>query len=274
MRYGALASKLASLFLLGLAVWLIWWAMAPITEKEASREAPQLELLSQHPARNRQEQALVDKISTWNLFGPASVADAHNVADVPLATKSYGLLGVISNVASQSGWAILQADAGYDVVASTEKITDGVVLKSVHENYAIIEDRGALKKVPLPPFEEMEIQTVGSELSEPSDTSLGSPDDDSNKSEASKVRERMIAGMNLKPIEKGAAKGYVVAKNNKELEEKFGLKEGDKILSASGFPLGTEADDLMAVEAFKASGSASILIEKADGTQMTIAYPP
>lgn len=274
MRYGALASKLVSLFLLGLAVWLIWWAMAPITEKEASREAPQLELLSQHPARNRPEQAQVDKISTWDLFGPASVSDAHNVADVPLATKSYGLLGVISNVASQSGWAILQADAGYDVVASTEKITDGVVLKSVHENYAIIEDRGALKKVPLPPFEEMEIQTVGSELSQPSDASLGSPDEDSNKSEASKVRERMIAGMNLKPIEKGAAKGYVVAKNNKELEEKFGLKEGDKILSASGFPLGTEADDLMAVEAFKASGSASILIEKADGTQMTIAYPP
>tara|TARA_R100000501_G_C2628558_1_gene122864 strand:- start:1785 stop:2624 length:840 start_codon:yes stop_codon:yes gene_type:complete len=275
MAYGVFASKVVSLFLLGLAVGLVLWAFSPLKNATdaSSTKMQASEFAEQDRKESREVNNEMSNISTWNIFGPMEISESHDIEDTPLATENYGLMGVVSNSASGSGWAILQKNSNYEVVASSKKIATGVVLKSVHENYAIVDDQGSLRKVQLPPFENMNLKTV---KYQPADTSSASPPrpDDKDISEAGKVRARMIAAMNLKPIEEGTAKGYIIEKHNKELEDKFGLDEGDKILSASGYPLGTKADDLMAVEAFRASGSASILIEKSDGTQITIAYPP
>lgn len=89
--------------------------------------------------------------------------------------------------------------------------------------------------------------------------------------EISSNRELVLKTSGLEPVSKTNAEGYRVGKGSEEIQEKYGLKEGDVIVSANGYPLGTEIKDLLAYKSFKDAGTVNIVIVR-ESEEITLSY--
>lgn len=78
-------------------------------------------------------------------------------------------------------------------------------------------------------------------------------------------REKAISYFALEPVSSGKAQGYKVTKGSNVLKSKFGLKPGDVIYSANGYPLGTESSDVLAKKSFNDLGKVDFLIKREEG---------
>jgi general secretion pathway protein C len=84
-------------------------------------------------------------------------------------------------------------------------------------------------------------------------------------------RNMIIQQLGLAP---SGSEGYLIgATAPRELLQQVGLRPGDVIVSVNGFTLGDEGNDVAALQEFRNSGAASIVVQRG-AQRFTVNYPP
>ncbi|MFN3714896.1 MAG: type II secretion system protein N [Alcanivoracaceae bacterium] len=84
-------------------------------------------------------------------------------------------------------------------------------------------------------------------------------------------RSMIIQQLGLAP---SGSEGYLIgATAPREMLQQVGLRPGDVIVSVNGFTLGDEGNDVAALQEFRNSGAASIVVQRG-AQRFTVNYPP
>lgn len=224
-----------------------------------------------------------DQVASWQLFGPLEQQQVQQ-QEAPETRLRLELLGVFQNSNADIASAII-AEQGKDgeLYRPGEKVPGNATLAEVYTDHVILVRMGQREALRI---KELmlggDVQQVGGRAtSEPSaqtfrrqELSPAQQDEDpSNAADAdlSQQRSMIITRMGLAPAESG---GYAVGANAPDqLLNVVGLRAGDILLSVNGYELGNEEADMAALQDFRSSGAASIVVQRGE-QRFTVNYPP
>ena len=210
-----------------------------------------------------------DQIRSWELFGPASITHTPTT-QIRKSKLSFKVTGIIDDYGTNTGWAILANGENPEKLYTVgAKIAEGVKIEKIRPNLVVINNAGALESLHLSDFDTDSLRMR--RVSQDSKKNAAKEAQDSI-SENATTRERMLKYFSLTPVEPGADMGYLVSEESTNLIKDYDLKPGDVILSANGYPLGTESGDLAALQVYKNLGKADIIIRRG-GESLTRSYP-
>lgn len=265
----AVVLVVALAWLLAETVWLLMYGPnQPIPESDRTRLQ-----VSGSSQGNTLSQSQVD---SWQLFGEyQAVASAKNdtPTDAPETRLRLELLGVFQNPVPELSSAII-AEKGKEgeVYHIGDSIPGNASLEEVYPDRVILRRAGRLEalrwsETALGGVNEVAPPNV-SRASELPAAQEGGPDD------MAKQRRTIISQLALRPVAQGSDQGYKLGKRApKQLLSQVGLQADDVILSVNGHGLGTEEGDLAALESYKQTQQASIVVQRGD-QQFTVNYPP
>lgn len=216
------------------------------------------------------EPATASRIQKWRLFGAyqaASDASAATANTAPETKLDLTLLGVFRGATAKQGWAIIQAGENQAGLYRTgDMIDDGITLAALEPDHALLRRAGRLETLPLLAWDAIPgIVAATTEIP---------PDNEDEPLDADKLlsnREQSMARLGIAPVSRGSASGYRVVDEKGQLVEKFHFQVGDTIVSANGYPLGTEEDDLLARRSAIGSGVANIIVTRG-GKEFLLEY--
>ncbi|WP_370519433.1 type II secretion system protein N [Alcanivorax sp. DP30] len=257
-------------WLLAETVWLLMYGPnQPIPESERTRlqvsGGSQSSSLSQH------------QVDSWQLFGEyQAVASAKDDAptDAPETRLRLELLGVFQSPVPELSTAII-AEKGKEgaLFHVGDSIPGNASLEEVYPDRVILRRAGRLETLR---WSETALGGV-SEVAQPAPSRArdqvvqqqeGGPDD------MERQRRTIISQLALRPVAQGSNQGYKLGKRApKQLLSQVGLEADDVILSVNGHGLGTEEGDIAALESYKQTQQASIVVQRGD-QQFTVNYPP
>ncbi|WP_290522925.1 type II secretion system protein N [Alcanivorax sp.] len=265
----AVVLVVALAWLLAETVWLLMYGPnQPIPESDRTRlqvsGARQSDSLSQN------------QVDGWQLFGEYQAVAApkdDTPTDAPETRLRLELLGVFQSPVPELSSAII-AEKGKEgeLYHIGDSIPGNASLEEVYPDRVILRRAGRLEALR---WSDTALGGV-SEVSPPARSRQspspvvqeGGPDD------MARQRKTIISQLALTPVSQGSNQGYKLGKRApKQLISQVGLKTDDVILSVNGHGLGTEDGDIAALESFKQTQQATIVVQRGD-QQFTVNYPP
>lgn len=256
-------------WLLAETVWLLMHGPnQPIPESDRTRlqvsGASQGESLSQ------------SQVDNWQLFGEYQAVATRKddtPTDAPETRLRLELLGVFQNPVPELSSAII-AEKGKEgeLYRIGDSIPGNASLEEVYPDRVILRRAGRLEalrwsETSLGGVSEVQ-QPAPSRARDPVVQQEGGPDD------MARQRKTIISQLALRPVAKGGNQGYKLGKRApKQLLSQVGLQVDDVILSVNGHGLGTEEGDIAALESYKQTQQASIVVQRG-AQQFTVNYPP
>lgn len=149
-----------------------------------------------------------------------------------------------------------------------QAVIDEYYIKDIHSDHVVISGREGDFKVYLVPLS-------GEDADEPSVVTAGVSGGDI-LSDTKDIRERMriLATYDIYPVSEGSAAGYVIGERfSPQMLEVTGAKPGDIIVSVNGYNVGAQEGDDLALQSFRTTMKASVLIRRSDGTSFYFNYP-
>lgn len=211
------------------------------------------------------------EVASWNLFGTPTRSATGSYVPKTKTDLPIELLGTFLDQHSKMRWAILKEknkeELSYEL---GQRIKENITITEINPHSIVINNNGTLERVSLREFSTE--NSKKSQVSIKSDEKANDAKDDRHVTELS-TRENLLRTYRLKPVNEGSASGYIVLEKAEKIQEKFGLKPGDVILSANGYPLGEESSDMMALKAYQDLKSAEIVVKRKDQL-VTVSYPP
>lgn len=273
-----------------LALWLAWWIADTFwllvggpTAPATTENMPVISIDSSARATS----VNLDRIRAWEVFGqPGERENVVSVEAAPDTRLRLELLGLFQHPQSAQAGAII-AEQGKEGElfrvgdslpgnAKLEEIlADRVILLRAGQREALRlkePELGGVASAPEPAqsrprLDRRNLQSRPAAQIAPQDqaVAMGLPE------EASAQRQMIIQQMGLVP---GDAEGYQVgASAPREILQQIGLRPGDVIVSVNGHILGDESSDLAALEEFRNTGAASIVVQRG-AQRFTVNYPP
>ena len=261
--------------LLADSVWLFWQGPKPV----GPGDLPVL----RGSAQNSSEPVLSEaQVRRWELFGSVTVQTRQDPKDAPETRLRLELLGVFQHPDPAVASAII-AEQGRDASlfhpgdslpgnATLEEVyADQVILNRMGQREALKLKQASLSGVDVQVRERpvrMPPPDVGSDYGEDDGAGYtGGPDPGQLAGQRQQIIDRLGLSAN-------GGGGYVISEAAPaEVLSMIGLRAGDVILSVNGNTLGTEEADLAALEDFRNTGFASIVVERGD-QRFTVNYPP
>jgi len=287
-RHLVRAERPAQLFAaLLLAVWLAWWladsvwlfVSGPVV---ASAEPP---LPVIEVSRGGQSSSVsADRIHSWEVFGkPGETADVVAVESAPDTRLRLELLGLFQHPDSaQAGAIIAEQGKEGELFRVGSRVPGNATLEEILADRVILLRAGQrealrLKEPELGGVEQTAAISRPSRLdrgaalpgrpqqAEPMQQSLGGNED------LSAQRTMIIQQMGLAPAD---GEGYEIGANAPAaVLQQVGMRPGDVIVSVNGHTLGDEGSDIAALQEFRNSGAASIVVQRG-AQRFTVNYPP
>ena len=211
------------------------------------------------------------EILSWGLFGPASPPSQETKETIKKSSLKFKVNGIILDSKDRTGWTILSKDGSEEKLYTVgDKITSEIEIARIDPNMVVINNAGTFESLHLADFEGS--LSIKRSLKEKSELSNKQNDKKDKIDPNASKRERLLKYFSLSPVEPGADLGYRVSEESKKLINDYDLKPGDIILSANGYPLGTESADMAALQVFNNIGKAEITISR-NGSNISRSYP-
>ena len=260
---------------LALVIWLAWltaetfWLFFSGPSKTVSLDRSMVRLESSS-GPSRSSAAGVEQVQNWELFGPLQ-AEQQQVSEAPETRLRLELLGVFENTDPKMASAII-AEQGKDsdVYQAGDKVPGNATLEEVYADRVILLRMGQREALKL---KDMNLGSGVVETSsragqdEPQQEQATSGD----VAELSQQRDMIIARLSLQPASSG---GYVIGPGAPDqILQVVGLRAGDVLITVNGFDLGSEEADIAALQQFRDTGAASIVVQRG-AQRFTVNYPP
>ena len=252
--------------LLADSVWLFWQGPAPVGPGDLP--------VIRTPAQGSDGPALSEaQVRRWELFGSVAVQTRQDPRDAPETRLRLELLGVFQHPDPAVASAII-AEQGRDasLYHPGDSVPGNATLEEVYADQVILNRMGQREALKLKQSSlsgvDVQVREPPSRVAPPEPGQFqGGPD----PGQMAAQRQQIIDRLGLAPNGGG---GYVISESApEEVLSMIGLRAGDVILSVNGNTLGTEEADLAALEDFRNTGFASIVVERGD-QRFTVNYPP
>jgi len=263
----AVALVIALAWVLAETVWLLLYGpndSIPATEKT------RLEMAASSSTTSLSQ----TQVDGWQLFGEyqAEPREASNKpTDAPDTRLRLELLGVFQTPDPEKATAII-AEKGKDaeLYHIGDSIPGNASLEEVYADRVILRRAGRLETLR---WSENALGGV-SEVSRQEQSRPAPTPVEGDTADMLQQRQTIIKQLSLSPVSDGSNQGYTLGKRApKQMLAQVGLEPGDVILSVNGHGLGTEESDVAALESFKQTQQASIVVQRGD-QQFTVNYPP
>lgn len=258
-------------WLLADSVWLFWQGPTPVGHGDlpvirSAQQSSSAPVLSEAQARR------------WELFGSVEVEPARqDPRDAPETRLRLELLGVFQHPDPAVASAII-AEQGRDarLVRPGDSLPGNATLEEVYADQVILNRMGQREALRL---QSSDVSGIDVRQRQSSPARPAAQPDRSGRqraqggdgSDLAGQRQQIISRMGLTPHDQG---GYLISESAPpEMLSMIGLRPGDVILSVNGNTLGSEQADLAALENFRNTGFASIVVERGD-QRFTVNYPP
>jgi general secretion pathway protein C len=217
-----------------------------------------------------------EHIRSWELFGPLAVAQ-ERVAEAPETRLRLELLGVFENVEAGLGSAII-AEQGKDgdLYHPGDKVPGNATLEEIYADRVILLRMGQREALRI---KEVELSGEVAQVSAPSSRRTvgdsqgraSSPSDEGDDGDLVEQRNMIISRLGLTSADSG---GYVIGSNAPaQVLQVIGLRSGDVLVSVNGHDVGNEEADIAALQEFRSTGAASIVVQRG-AQRFTVNYPP
>ena len=275
--------RIRSALLLVLLVWLAWmlastfwlFVSGPTDPVALDRNMVVLQASTDSADSATSMQRSEEHVRSWELFGPLAVEQAR-VAEAPETRLRLELLGVFENVEAGLGSAIIseQGKDG-DLYHPGDKVPGNATLEEIYGDRVILLRMGQREALRM---KEIELSGEVAQVSESSSlrTSSESQDRLSNQSEDGgedlvEQRNMIISRLGLTPSDSG---GYAIGSSAPaQVLQVVGLRSGDVLVSVNGHDVGNEEADIAALQEFRNTGAASIVVQRG-AQRFTVNYPP
>lgn len=275
--------RIRSALMLVLLVWLAWmlastfwlFVSGPIDPVALDRNMVVLQASTDSADSATSMQRSEEHVRSWELFGPLAVEQAR-VAEAPETRLRLELLGVFENVEAGLGSAIIseQGKDG-DLYHPGDKVPGNATLEEIYGDRVILLRMGQREALRM---KEIELSGEVAQVSESSSlrTSSESQDRLSNQSEDGgedlvEQRNMIISRLGLTPSDSG---GYAIGSSAPaQVLQVVGLRSGDVLVSVNGHDVGNEEADIAALQEFRNTGAASIVVQRG-AQRFTVNYPP
>tara|TARA_R110002073_G_scaffold336542_1_gene534948 strand:- start:58453 stop:59325 length:873 start_codon:yes stop_codon:yes gene_type:complete len=275
--------RIRSALMLVLLVWLAWmlastfwlFVSGPTDPVALDRNMVVLQASTDSADSATSMQRSEEHVRSWELFGPLAVEQAR-VAEAPETRLRLELLGVFENVEAGLGSAIIseQGKDG-DLYHPGDKVPGNATLEEIYGDRVILLRMGQREALRM---KEIELSGEVAQVSESSSlrTSSESQDRLSNQSEDGgedlvEQRNMIISRLGLTPSDSG---GYAIGSSAPaQVLQVVGLRSGDVLVSVNGHDVGNEEADIAALQEFRNTGAASIVVQRG-AQRFTVNYPP
>jgi general secretion pathway protein C len=273
-----------------LAIWLAWWIADTFWLLSSGPSAPaaseNMPVISVEKSARVSSVAL-DRIRAWEVFGqPGERESVVSVEAAPDTRLRLELLGLFQHPQStQAGAIIAEQGKEGELFRVGDRLPGNATLEEILADRVILLRAGQREALRLkepelggvastpepvqtrPRLDRRNMLSRPAAPIEPQDqaAALGLPED------ASAQRQMIIQQMGLVPSD---GEGYQIgAAAPREILQQIGLRPGDVIVSVNGHILGQEGSDLAALEEFRNTGAASIVVQRG-AQRFTVNYPP
>lgn len=265
----ALLLVVALAYLIARTVWLVGYGPDDLIPRSGLRQV-------QGAASQQADTGLSQhQVNDWRLFGvyqatPSRQSDEVNAPETRLQLE---LLGLFQSRDSRRSSAII-AQQGQDahLYHIGDDIPGNAKLENIYADRVILRRQGRLETLRLSELGSLEgvRQVARSTPPRPQPQPSSPPPAVS----LAKQRDVLIRQLGLKPVTQGASEGYAIGPQAPaNLIGQVGLEQGDVIVSVNGYPLGTRAADMAALQSYQDTQTAVIVVQRGD-QQFTVNYPP
>ncbi|MBG14566.1 MAG: hypothetical protein CL553_15910 [Alcanivorax sp.] len=197
----------------------------------------------------------------WHLFGRYEGATDQGVnANISSARETeleLALLGIFYQAQNKAQrWVIIaQPDEPNILYGPGDTLPGGAILEAIHPDHAVLRHDGVSQRLSL-----VDLEAVGGidvEVDQNDETEEGNH-------KLLTQRAKILDELNLEPVSDRAPEGYRVVEAPPNDKNPFALHEGDIILSANGYPLGTKDDDILAKQVAESLGRAQVVVLRDD----------
>lgn len=270
-----------------LLAWLAWWLADSFWLFSSGPSAPlpqrDLPLLSVAGDDNRQRLGL-EQIRRWQVFGEAGARPAQQTAEAPDTRLQLELVGLFQSDAEQAGAIIAEKGRDGELYRVGARIPGNATLEEIHADRVILLRAGQREALRLkepeisgvsapsavlkarPPAGLLRRREEQAQQQAPTDMAEIIGDDD-----LAAQRDMIVQQLGMTPSEGG---GYQVGAGAPQaVMRQIGMRPGDVVVSVNGITLGDESSDMAALESFRSSGAASIVVQRG-AQRFTVNYPP
>lgn len=275
--------RIRSALMLALLVWLAWvlantfWLFLSGPAEPVVLDSSMVILrASAEPDSATSMQRSDEHIRSWELFGPLA-AEQERVAEAPETRLRLELLGVFENVEAGLGSAII-AEQGKDgdLYHPGDKVPGNATLEEIYADRVILLRMGQrealrIKEVELSGEVEQVSASSSRRTASDSQSRSSSPPDGGDDGDLVEQRNMIISRLGLTPSDSG---GYAIGSNAPaQVLQVIGLRSGDVLVSVNGHDVGNEEADMAALQEFRSTGTASIVVQRG-AQRFTVNYPP
>lgn len=275
--------RIRSALMLVLLVWLAWmlastfwlFVSGPADPVALDRNMVVLQASTDSADSATSMQRSEEHVRSWELFGPLAVEQAR-VAEAPETRLRLELLGVFENVEAGLGSAIIseQGKDG-DLYHPGDKVPGNATLEEIYGDRVILLRMGQREALRMKEIElsgEVAQVSESSALRTPSESqSRLSSQSEGGEEDLVEQRNMIISRLGLTPSDSG---GYAIGSSAPaQVLQVVGLRSGDVLVSVNGHDVGNEEADIAALQEFRNTGAASIVVQRG-AQRFTVNYPP
>ncbi|CUR46091.1 type II secretion system protein N [Alloalcanivorax xenomutans] len=217
------------------------------------------------------------EMESWNLFGvyQAQEEASDKPVDAPDTRLKLQLLGVFRSLdRTQSSAIVAESGGDAELYRIGDALPGNATVEEIYADRIILKRVGQLETLRLSELAALGGVSVSSRPPPPPPPRRPQEPAPPAEADLGQQRTTLIRQLGLKAVTSGESQGYSLGSSApKQLIEQVGLNQGDVILSVNGYPLGTEENDLAALQSFQESQSATIVVQRGD-QEFTVSYPP
>jgi general secretion pathway protein C len=256
-------------WLLADAVWLAWKGPG------MPSLSPDREVITVNT--NDQGAALsVARVRQWQVFGPVDPVAASAPIEAPETRLRLELLGVFQHPDPEKAGAII-AEQGKEgeLFRPGAKVPGNATLEEIYPDQVILNRMGQREalKLKMPDLAAGFRQTARArDIGRPAvrRPPQPAPEKPVDMDSLSQQRQMVISQLGLE----ASGAGYRIGDSAPaDMLARVGLRGGDVLVSVNGHALGSEESDLAAMESFRSTGTATVVVQRGE-QQFTVTYPP
>lgn len=246
-------AKITSLALLSLLLYVIYQTLDLYLTGPKAPDSVHPEYSHHKPTSTATETSSKE----WNIFGELSPSPLTPPPPKKQKTKAnISLTGIFFDNIEDEGYGIIKMDEKNEKpYKAGSQISQDIKLIKISQNHVLLEENGALVELYLD--DPADFYKASDDPTVTTDQPTDSPQD---------LRSKVLASLKLEPVSKTEPKGYRVTSGSTAIINKYGLKAGDVIVSANGYPLGDAISDDAAIKSFQDIGEAVFLVQQDSST--------
>lgn len=274
-----------------LAIWLAWWVADTIwlfvSGPVVVSSEPPLPVIEVAQS-SRSGSVSVERIRSWEIFGrpgeSAAVVAVESAPDTRLRLELLGLFQHPDN--DQAGAIIAEQGKEGELFRVGSRVPGNATLEEILADRVILLRAGQREALRLKEPELGGVEQTAPSVARPERLDRRQSFPGRPPEEIQPVQEQMLNGVNddlsaqramiiqqmgLAPAD---GEGYQIGANAPAaVLQQVGLRPGDVIVSVNGQTLGDEGSDIAALQEFRNSGVASIVVQRG-AQRFTVNYPP